>query len=162
MNGREPFSWLLVRPIEPDDVDRLDRFFHRLSPETIYRRFFTLFPEPRPGTLRWLATVDHDDREALVALENDEIVAVARWDRAAHRSPDAELAITVEDAWQHRGLGRALVRMLAGEAARHGVIELTATVLTDNRPALGLASRLHPDSVRLDGPETHFHFPLAS
>jgi len=158
MNGRDPFAELRVRPIDPEDVDRLERFFYRLSPETIYRRFFTLFPAPRPGALRHLATVDHDDREALVVLDGDEIVAVARWDRLTHHSADAELAVTVEDAWQHRGLGRALVRMLAGEAARHGVTELTATVLTDNRPALGLASALHPTTVELDGPETHFSF----
>jgi GNAT superfamily N-acetyltransferase len=161
VNGREPHPQLAVRPIEPDDAVRLDRLFLRLSPETVYRRFFTLFPAPRPGATRHLATVDHDDREALVALDGDEIVAVARWDRLAHHSPDAELAITVEDAWQHRGLGRALMTMLAGEAARRGVVELTATVLTDNRPALGLASRMHPDLVQLDGPETHFHFPIA-
>jgi GNAT superfamily N-acetyltransferase len=162
VNGREPFAGIRVRPIEPEDAVRLERLFYRLSPETIYRRFFTLLPAPRPGMLQHLATVDHDDREALVALEGDEIIAVARWDRSAHHSADAEMAVTVEDAWQHRGLGRALTRMLAAEATRHGVTELTAVVLTDSRPALGLASGQRPDTVQMDGPETHFHFPLSA
>lgn len=161
MNGREPWPDLLVRPIEPQDAARLERFFYRLSPETVYRRFFSAIPAPPAGATAHLATVDHDQREALVALDHDEIVAVARWDRFAPRAAEAELAVTVEDAWQHRGLGRALVRMLASEASRHHVVELKATVLSDNRAALALASGMHPDEVRLDGSETLFHFSLA-
>lgn len=161
MNGREPWPELIVRPIVPEDAARLERFFYRLSPETVYRRFFSRIPAPPAGATRHLATVDHHDREALVALDGDEIVAVARWDRCGPHAAEAELAVTVEDAWQHRGLGRALVRMLAGEAVRHGVRELKATVLSDNRAAIGLASGMHPDEVRLDGVETRFHFPIA-
>ena len=34
---------LCVRPIDADDVDRLSRMFDRLSPMTVYRRFFSPF-----------------------------------------------------------------------------------------------------------------------
>src|SRR5579859_2355963 len=60
MNGQEPFPELLVRPIRPDDSVRLQRTFERLSPETIYRRFFSPIHTPPPGTLHRLANVDHD------------------------------------------------------------------------------------------------------
>jgi GNAT superfamily N-acetyltransferase len=145
------------------DDERLRRLFDRLSPETVYRRFFTLFPAPPPGVLEHLATVDNRDHEGLVALDGDEIVAVARWDREAHDGQEAEVSILVEDAWQHRGLGRALMRTLVAEAARHDITALNATVLSENGPARRMATSLaRPTAVELDGPVTHFTFSLAS
>jgi RimJ/RimL family protein N-acetyltransferase len=163
MNGRDPFPNLEVRPVDADDVDRVLRLFERLSPESIYRRFFTLFPAPPARVVRQLTAVDHSDHEALAVLDGDEIVAIASWDRPAHASDEAEIAVLVEDAWQHKGLGRALVRMLTGKAARGGITTLQATVLADNHPARRLAATVaHPDRVVLDGPETSYTFSLAS
>jgi GNAT superfamily N-acetyltransferase len=162
MNGREPFPDLVVRPVTTDDHDGIVASFRRLSPESTYRRFFTLLPDPEPFVTRHLALVDHQDHEALVVLDGDEIVAVGQWDRLTASPDEAEMAVTVEDAWQHVGLGRALTRMLAADAHRHGVELLSANILTDNRPALGLASRMGPATVALDGAETHFTFPIAS
>lgn len=140
-----------VRPIEPGDVPRLERMFDRLSPETVYRRFFSPVHRPPPRTLERLANVDHDSREALVALHGDEIVAVARYD-ARRGSHAAEIAVTVEDAWQHRGLGLRLARRLAALALDHGFDQFLATMLPDNRPALGLLRKLSPTAaVRFDG-----------
>jgi len=162
VNGREPFPHLVVRPIEAGDEERLRRVFHRLSRESIHRRFFTLFPEPPTALLHQLTAVDHDQREALVVLDGDELVATASWDRPAGTAGEAEIAVLVEDSWQHRGLGRALVRMLGREAVQHGITVFTATTLSDNRAAirLGLAAG-RPSRVDFDGPETHMTFPLA-
>src|SRR3954469_25120364 len=118
MNGRAPFPQLEVRPAGPEDAERVRRFFDRLSPDSVYRRFFTLFPKPPPQLVRYMAAAETEDHEALAGLEDDEIVAVASCDRREHCGEEAELAILVEDAWQHRGLGRALVRMLTADAAR--------------------------------------------
>jgi len=163
MNGRDPFPELTVRPVEADDAELVRRLFQRLSPESIYRRFFTLFPAPPPNVVRHLTALDHSDHEALAVLDGGEIVALASWDRLAHASAEAEIAVLVEDGWQHRGLGRALVRMLTGEAARRGITVLNATVLADNHPARHLAASVaRPDRVVLDGPETFYTFSLAS
>jgi len=163
MNGRDPFPNLEVRPVDPDDGERVQRLFQRLSPESIYRRFFTLFPSPPTRVVRQLTVVDHADHEALAVLDGDEIVAIASWDRPAHATDEAEIAILVEDAWQHRGLGRALIRMLTARAARRGIAVLQATVLADNHPARNMATTVgHPDSVVMDGPETFYTFSLAS
>jgi GNAT superfamily N-acetyltransferase len=70
--------------------------------------------------------------------------------------------VLVAEEWQHRGLGRALVRATAGDALRHGVHTLVATVLTENRDGRGLARRQQPTSVELDGPQTNYRFDLAS
>ena len=162
VNGCPPFPELTVRPIEADDAERLRRAFGRLSPETIYRRFFSplrALPEP---TLRRLAEVDHHEREALVALDGDEIVAVARWDRVAPGGDEAEVAIVVDDAWQRRGLGRALSRVLVAEAARRQITTITATILADNAGAHRLATALfgRPTTVSRWGPEITLEFRL--
>lgn len=149
--------------MQPGDADRVRRLFERLSPESIYRRFFTLFPAPPLGVVQRLTVVDHRDHEALAVLEGDEIVAIAGWDRVVHAAGEAEIAVLVEDAWQHRGLGRALVRMLTADAARRGITVLNATVLADNHPARHLAATVaRPDRVVLDGPETFYTYSLAS
>ena len=136
---------LTIRPIRDDDVDRLRRLFYRLSPETVYRRFFQPVKRPSEKLLHHLAEVDHQLRQAIVAELDDEIVAVARYDRASN-TPVAEVAILVEDAWQGHGLGRRLLRRLALDALEHGVADLTATVLGENQRALRLAHHVAPDT----------------
>jgi GNAT superfamily N-acetyltransferase len=147
---------LAVRPIEITDVDRLVRMFGRLSRRSIYLRFFSPIRRLPSSALLRLADVDHFRREALVALDGDEIVAVARYDgmRGPDRStlPEAEIAVTVEDAWQHRGVGEMLTRQLAVVARDRGFATFVARILPDNRAALGLMRRLAPDAtVRFDG-----------
>ena len=162
MNSREPQPQLQVRSYEPGDrVAVLDAFRH-LSAQSLYRRFFTLMPDPAPLVEPLLARVDHRDHEVLVVFDGDEVVAVAQWDRDAADAARAEVAVTVADAWQHRGVGGALMRMLAGDAHRHGVASLSANTLSENRPALELAARSHPARAVIDGTETNFTFLLAS
>jgi GNAT superfamily N-acetyltransferase len=152
----EKVMWLddgttvVVRPIQEDDAPRLRRMFHRLSPMTVYRRFFSPVTRPRESVLHHLATVDHDRREALVALDGDEIVGVARYD-ATKDAGEAEIAVTVEDAWQHRGLGTLLLRQLTKRALAHGYEHFFAAMLADNRPALGFLHHMAPGArVALD------------
>ena len=131
-----------VRPLQPDDGDRLVRMFDRLSPETITRRFFTLMPKLTDPMRETLMRIDHDASEALVITVGDEIVALGSY----HRHPDdlstADVAILVEDGWQHHGLGRQLTRSLSRLAASRGVELFHADVLADNRPVLGLIQRM--------------------
>src|SRR5207253_11129486 len=132
LNGRGPLYGLVVRPVRPDDDLRLRRTSERLSPQTIYRRFFSPLHALPPDLLHRFTNVDHDDREALVALDGDDIIAVVRWDRDVDHPDQAEVSMLVEDAWQHRGVGGALTRMLVEEAVRHHIATLIATVLSDN------------------------------
>ena len=65
---------LSVRPIAITDVDRLARMFTRLSPESVHVRFVSPIAKPPRAALLRLADVDHDRRDALVAMLGDEIV----------------------------------------------------------------------------------------
>lgn len=158
---------LTVRPIEITDVDRLARMTRRLSPKSIYFRFFAPIQRLPWSALLWLANVDHSRRDALVALDGDEIVAVARYDQlrdsGASEALDAQLAVTVEDAWQHRGLGRQLAHRLCVLARARGCDAFRVTILPDNRPALDLMRQLAPDaSVRFSDATYEARLPLRS
>lgn len=126
-----------LRPILPEDKARLERMFHRLSPLSLYRRFFTPVPRPNPALLERLVHVDYTDRLALVALVGDEVVAVARYDRLPVRD-DAEVAVIVEDAWQGRGIATRMLWRLTAAARARGIGWFIAGVQGENRPMMGL------------------------
>jgi RimJ/RimL family protein N-acetyltransferase len=158
----ESTDQILYRPIQADDVDRLRRLFFRLSPETILLRFFQPVRSPSERMLHHFAEVDHDAREAIVAMDGDEIIAVARYDRSSDGA-HAEVAILVEDAWQGRGLGKRLLRRLTAGALEHGVTTMTATVLGENRRALHLAHSVAPTMrTHLDHGEWYIDIPISA
>src|SRR3954454_7152238 len=121
-----------VRAIEPDDAERLMRFHQQLSPESIRMRFFTPHPRLSDKEVARYTTVDHHDREALVALLDDEIVGVARYDRLP-ASTDAEVAFVVSDRWQGTGVGTLLLDHLAARARVEGIEQFVAETLGENR-----------------------------
>jgi hypothetical protein len=94
---------LTVRAIDLGDVDRLAATFGRLSRESVRTRFFSPIPRlPWPTLLR-LADVDHCRREALVALDGDEIVAVAPTTRSRTREWPALRRPSSRSPWRTRG-----------------------------------------------------------
>src|SRR2546430_12957289 len=103
-----------LRQVRPDDAPALARAYANLGEQSRYRRFFTVTPELPEATLTAAAGVDHQDHEALVALPllSTEIVGEFRFVRLADRPDTADLAVTVGDAWQGRGLGSVLLSRL--------------------------------------------------
>jgi GNAT superfamily N-acetyltransferase len=135
---------LTLRPLAPDDRERLSRLFYRLSPVSVYRRFASPIPRPSDRCLDQLLRLDHVDREAIAAVEDGEIVAVARYARDAGADA-AEVAVVVADDWQHRGVGRLLLRRLARLARRRGIRMFTGTAVGENRPVMDLLRSLAPN-----------------
>ena len=66
-----------TRPVRPDDAPLFCRLWDRLSPETVYRRFHAPLRSP-PAEAHRLVEVEHDLREALVAVVGGEGVGAAR------------------------------------------------------------------------------------
>ena len=151
-----------VRPVSADDADRLQRMFARLSPDTVHRRFFTLMPRLCETMLRTLCEVDPEAGEALVVVVGDEIVALASYHRLADAPSVADVAVLVEDGWQHSGLGSRLVRALRRRALARGVERFHADLLASNRPVVGMIRRLSPGAraAFVDG-ELVYDLPLA-
>lgn len=93
--------------------------------------------------LRYLTEVDHRDHEALVALADDHGVGVARFVRT--KDPEvAEAAVTVVDDWQGKGLGTALLELLARRARQEGIHRFSAVVLAQNQDMLDVLRGLGP------------------
>jgi acyl-CoA synthetase (NDP forming)/RimJ/RimL family protein N-acetyltransferase len=126
-----------LRPIRPDDADRLNAFHDRQSPESIYFRYFSPRPRLTERDLERLTTVDFVDRFALVAQRGDDIIGVARYDRWRHRA-EAEVAFFVDDAHHGRGLATLLLEHLAARAREVGLRAFTASVLPHNRRMIGV------------------------
>jgi ribosomal protein S18 acetylase RimI-like enzyme len=134
-----------IRTIRPDDKTRLAEFHQRLSPESIYYRFFEYKRALTERDLQYLTELDYDKRVALVATLGTDpaapIVGVARYDVLPARGQEplrAELGIIVEDAQQGRGIGTALLRHLLRIAQEKGVMQIVAEVLPQNTRMLEL------------------------
>jgi GNAT superfamily N-acetyltransferase len=140
-----------IRPIVPKDKERLEAAFHRLSPESRYRRFMTPVDELTPGTLRSLTEIDYVNHFAWVALALDEPgqpgVGVARYVRLAEDPRVAEAAVTVVDDYQGRGLGTLLLQALGAVALENGILRFRGFLLSDNRRMRDL---LEPTGAILD------------
>ncbi len=131
---------VLVRPIGPDDKERLLDAFERSSPESRYRRFFSPTPRLSAAQLRYLTEVDHHEHEALQAvdLQTNEGLGVARFVRSPDDPTIAEVAVAVVDDWQGRGLASALLHDLAARARDEGIERFSASVLAENDPIMNL------------------------
>ena len=137
---------MLVRAVRPEDAPGFAEAFEQLSETSRYRRFFTVKPRLSEQSLAFFTDVDHHDHEALVAVApgSGQLVGVARFIRNPEEPDQAEVAVTVIDAWQQRGVGTVLLRELAQRAAEEGIRHFTAEILAENRPMLNLARRLGP------------------
>jgi RimJ/RimL family protein N-acetyltransferase len=120
-----------IRPISPADAAALVRFHEGLTTESTRLRFFAVHPELSPGEVEHFTHVDHRDREALVALDGPDIIAVGRFDRSPG-TDHAEVAFVVADEWQGRGVGTCLLRQLTVRARAAGIAGFVADTLEEN------------------------------
>lgn len=133
---------LVVRPIRLQDGPALVALHARLSADTIYRRYFGARPHLAPAVVDRFTRIDEEWRFALVAVrDGGELVAVTRYE-GERDATAAEIAVVVDDALQHRGVGRALLERLVDVAAERGLQALVADVLSANSPMLGLLRAL--------------------
>lgn len=121
-----------LRVLEPGDAPALEALNGRLSPRSRWLRYFTTGPQPGHWYVDRLMHQE-DPRDTVVAVVDDEIVAVAGFSPYESDPTKAELAVLVDDAHQHTGLGTLLLARLATIAAQQGVLTFVAVVLLENR-----------------------------
>ena len=135
---------IVIRPIEADDAPLLRLTLRHLSALSRYRRFREPVDHFSPRELDALTHADHRTREALVALDPvaGEGVGIAGYVRDAHDPTGAEVTYLVTDAWQHRGVGKALLERLAARAGAAGLERFTATTLVASEDARRLLAHV--------------------
>jgi acetyl coenzyme A synthetase (ADP forming)-like protein len=156
---RDGSTLRLRAPLE-SDADELLGFFERLSDRSRYLRFHG-FPALGPKLVEPFLEPDWEERGALIGFLENRVVALANWARL--RDPrSAEVAFTVDDAFQGRGIGTRLLERLAQSAAEAGIEQFVAEVLPDNRTMLDVFRDAGFETVReLGGGEIEVRFPIA-
>lgn len=127
-----------LRPVSPEDADRMARMHAAQSDSSIYLRYFTFKSTLTDKELRWFTQVDHVDRVSLVVLLDEEIIGVGGYDRID--GAEAEVSFNISDAHQGRGIGSILLEHLAAAGREHGLEEFSAEVLPENRKMLAVFS----------------------
>ena len=157
---------LLVRPITPEDKAALVTGFDRMSDQSRRLRFFSPMKSLPGPLLQYLTEVDHDRHEAWIAGDissnTPAPAGVSRYVKEVDHEGCAEIALTVVDAYQRRGVGSMLLYVLAESAAHHGVEKFTAMVHPDNQPMRKFLARFHAQPVKREKGVGWFQFGVAT
>ena len=147
MSGEAPARRVLpdgspidVRPLERTDRAGLEHAISRLSDRSRYLRFASAKPRLSDRELDRLLDVDHHEREALLAVDalTGRGIAVVRYAKVPGERGAVEVAVTVADEWQGRGLGSALLGEIMERARAEGHSTLRATVLAVNDRSIAM------------------------
>jgi GNAT superfamily N-acetyltransferase len=128
-------SRVLCRPVRRSDAPLLADLFSRLSERSRRQRFLVPRDRLTDAELRYLTDIDHRDHEA-------------------------ELAVTVADAWQGRGLGTELVRQLGERARQEGIGRFTAFVTAGNLAVAGLLRAMSASLIGRDAAILEYEISL--
>ncbi|CAA9428813.1 MAG: Acetyl-CoA synthetase (ADP-forming) alpha and beta chains, putative [uncultured Rubrobacteraceae bacterium] len=140
-----------LRPIRPEDEPLMVKFHESLSERSVYYRYFHAIKLDRRTAhdrLTRICFIDYDREMALVAEGQNpetgetEILGVGRLSRN-HPVPDeAEFSMLINDRFQRRGLGTALLDKLIKIGREEGLSRITATILPENRGMQNLSRKL--------------------
>ena len=127
-------SEILIRAIRPDDKERLREHSRGLSAESVYHRFMLHKRELSDDDLRHFTVLDFDQHVGMAAVVSEDgrenLIGVGRYVRIT--TDRAEVAFSVIDRHQGRGIGTLLLAHLGRIARRRGITELEGNVMGDN------------------------------
>ena len=156
-------SAVLIRPVQSADAPLLADGFDRLGDASRQMRFLGKKKELSAVELRYFTDVDHHDHEALGALDyaDGRGVGIARYVRDADDPQAAEIALTIVDDWQGRGLGTELLARLSDRARSEGIRRFTALVSADNVAMATLLRNISADLIRYGRGTAEYEIALA-
>jgi RimJ/RimL family protein N-acetyltransferase len=133
-----------VRPMEQRDIESLQSYIRGLSRASRHNRFLGALNELSLAELKRLSDLDHSLEAALIAetqsVSTRRVIGEARY--AMITDATCEVALSVSDSWQRRGLGTALLRMLESRAQALGARCIVAEALHSNEAVKALTANL--------------------
>lgn len=129
-------TYLCFKALGKDDREKFIEGFSKLSRKTIYKRFFGFMKELTNKQIADFLDTDKKDHIAWVAFDfadDDSIgVGVGRFKRSKTNPKEAEMALTVIDEYQGKGVGAVLLAILYYLASKSGIDTLTGIILPVN------------------------------
>lgn len=133
-----------VRFVEPRDAGALQNYFRSLATNSRYRRFLGAASELPPALLEDFIQVGQADRFSVIATMlidgREAIVGEARYAFDGDTS-SIEFGLSIDDRWQGRGIGKALLKNIECRAAALGATRLFGDTLRSNDAMIGLARK---------------------
>jgi len=153
---------LHVRPIRPEDRERLLDFYAHLSLETLHARFFDLCSSDR--AVQYSPTeVDYNLEFGVVGESAADIVAVAHYLASKRQPKIAEVALAIADVAQGCGVGTKLLEVLVAAARTHGIERFEADVLAGNHRMLDVFQGMgFSITTEVADGTVHLSFPIGS
>ncbi|MDP9494172.1 MAG: GNAT family N-acetyltransferase [Actinomycetota bacterium] len=133
-----------LRPIQPDDRVLLTEGLSKMSVESRFNRFGTGVDHLTDAELDYLTNVDHVGHVAWGALIDGEPAGVSRYIRFSDFLC-ADIAVTVVDKYQGRGLGRVLFEALIASARANDIDELCFAVQPFNEAVRRMLAAVDAD-----------------
>jgi RimJ/RimL family protein N-acetyltransferase len=157
-------SAVLIRQVRSTDAPLLADGFAQLSAASRQMRFLGVKKTLSAAELRYLTDVDHHDHEALAALDRAgrSGVGIARYVRDADDPQVAEIAVTIIDDWQGRGLGTELLARLSDRARQEGIRRFTALADAGNVAVAALLRNAGARLVRRERGTIEYEITLIS
>ena len=153
-----------IRPIRAEDSGIEQEFVRHLSDDSRYFRFMGSLRELPSNKLKRFTQIDYDRHMAFVAtivLEGKEVeIGVARYVAVDDAADRCEFAVTVDDAWQGKGVAGLLMISLEQAARAHGFKTMEGIVLAANRRMLKFARQLGCRCYHLPGEADTIHVEL--
>src|SRR5512144_1126983 len=125
-------STLHLRPVRPDDDQRLLELFQHMSQQSLYYRFMSV-PRIDLEKAARFTQVDEERQFALVGECGNVLGAIAGYYRRDDAPDRAEVAFAIVDTLHGRGIGTRMLERLAEIARARGVRVFEAYVLGENR-----------------------------
>ncbi|HEX2824456.1 MAG TPA: GNAT family N-acetyltransferase [Streptosporangiaceae bacterium] len=150
-----------IRAARPDDLDAVRSMHEKLSPDSLYLRFFTMSPSAPEREAHRLCRAPVPDHAALLALLDGELIGCGSYECDDPPSQSAEVALAVADNMHNRGVGMLLLEHLISLARNRGLHAFTAETLSENAPMLRVFADagLQAHRALADG-VYHLTFPL--
>jgi RimJ/RimL family protein N-acetyltransferase len=156
-----------IRPLLPDDREKIAAAVRNLDRDSIYFRLFSYRKELTEQGLDRIMAVDSPRDVVLVVTHGEgtteRAVGSGRFvaSDAKDADPTAEVAFMVDKDFHGQGLAGRLLKDLVAIARKRGITTLTAEVLADNKPMLAVFAKSGlPLSKRRDGGVVHVTLSL--